>query len=144
MLTEECAQRVAEQLLGDESLTGEMNDPEAQTLLDWGIGLSKQLCEQNAGMDDAQAEEYLSTALPNLRRVIRRINKLIGRLPYAETEMIAGGLAGIFESAASVPGLVSIAPADLGALSANLAQLPPAGALAQILPLLKPEVTDGS
>jgi len=143
MTIEERVQRAAEQLLGDESLTGEMDDLGAQTLLDWGIGLSRQLCQQTDGMDDTQAEEYLSDTLSNLRRVIRRVNKLIDQLPHAEAEMIAGRLAGIFESAASVPGLVAASPIDLGTLSGNLAQLPPADALAQLLSLLKPEVIDG-
>lgn len=144
MTIEERAQQAAEQLLDDESLTGEMQDAEAQTLLDWGLAFSRRLSEHTFGMDDATAEAYLSAALPNLRRVIRRTNKLIGSLPQADTEMLAGGLTGIFESAAQVPELAAALPGDLTTLAGSLAQLPPADALAQILSLLDWEVNDGT
>jgi hypothetical protein len=144
MTVEERAQQAAEQLLGDESLTDEMQDAEAQTLLDWGIAFSQRLSENTLEMDDAIAEEYLSAALPNLRRVIRRTNKLVGSLPQADTEMIAGSLAAIFESAAQVPELAATPPGDLSTLAGSLAQLSPADALAQILSLLDWEVTNGT
>lgn len=144
MTIEERAQQAAEQLLGDESLTGEMQDAEAKTLLDWGIAFSRRLSDHTLEMDDARAEEYLSAALENLRRVIRRTNKLVGSLPQADLEMSMSRLAGIFESAAQVPELASTPPGDLATLAGNLAQLPPADALAQILSSLDWEATDGT
>jgi hypothetical protein len=144
MTIEERARQAAEQLLGDESLTGEMQDAEAQTLLDWAISFSRRLSEHTLEMDDARAEEYLSAALPNLRRVIRRTNKLVGSLPQADIEMMMSSLAGIFESAAQVPELTAAPPGDLATLASSLAQLSPADALAQILSLLDWEVTDGT
>jgi hypothetical protein len=144
MTVEERAQQAAEQLLGDESLTDEMQDAEAQTLLDWGIAFSQRLSENTLEMDDAIAEEYLSAALPNLRRVIRRTNKLIGSLPQADAGVLASSLAGIFESAAQVPELAAALPGDPTTLAGNLAQLSPADALARILSLLDWEVTDGT
>jgi hypothetical protein len=144
MTIEERAQQAAEQLLDDEGLTDEMQDAEAQTLLDWGIAFSRRLSEHTLNMDDARAEEYLSAALPNLRRVIRRTNKLIGSLPQADTEMLVSSLTGIFESAAKVPELAADPPSDPAALVGTLAQLPPADALAQILSRLDWEVNDGT
>lgn len=144
MTIEERARQAAEQLLDDEGLTAEMQDAEAQTLLDWGIAFSRRLSEHTFGMDDISAEEYLSAALPNLRRVIRRINKLIGSLSQADIELSVSRLAGIFESAAQVPDLAAAPSDDLAALAGNLAQLPSADALAQILSLLDWEVNDGT
>lgn len=144
MTIEERVQQAAEQLLGDESLTDEMDDLEAQILLDWGIGCARQIVEQTFELDDGQAEENLSATLQNLRQVIRRTNKLIGRLSDSDDGMIAESLAGIFESAVPTPSLVSTLPDDLPSLSGRLAQLPAADALTLILSLLNPEVTDGS
>lgn len=144
MTIEERAQQAAEQLLGDESLTDEMQDAEAQTLLDWGVSFSRRLTEHTLEMDDIQAEEYMSAALPNLRRVIRRTNKLVGSLPQTDIEMIMSRLAAIFESAAQVPELAATPPGDLTTLASDLGQLSPADALAQILSLLDWGVTDGT
>ncbi len=144
MTTEERAQQAAEQLLGDESLTDEMQDAEAQKLLDWGVEFSRRLSEHTLDMDDARAEEYLSEALPNLRRVIRRINKLIGATSQADSEALISGLSAIFEAAARVPELTSTPPVDPATLASDLAKLPPADVLAQVLSLLDWGVTNGT
>jgi hypothetical protein len=143
MVIDDRIRQAAEQILDDESLTGELQDQEAQVLLDWGIAQSRRLCEQTLEMDDAEAEEYLSTVLPNLRFAIRRTNKLLGSMARIDAGMIADGLTGIFESCALIPGLSSAPPDDLANLAGTLAELLPADALTRILSLLTPEVIDG-
>lgn len=135
MNPEQRIQWAAEQILGDESLTDALDDAPAKRLLDWGVAASKRLCEQTAGMDEAGAQAWLEGALPNLRQVIRRVNKLAGSLLYTEAEMLAGSAAGIIEAARAVPGLLASEPPDPESLAAGLAGQPPAAAVDRILSL---------
>ena len=130
------AQRAAEQLMEDESLTDELDDAEAGRLLDWGIGLSGYLVRhiyRSGGADEAEAEERLDNQLGTLRRVMRKINKLVGSLPAAPPEMIAARLAEALGLAAQLPRVMVALPTDPLSAALNLRGLTPADALESIL-----------
>jgi hypothetical protein len=74
------AQLAAEQILDDASLTDEMSDPEASKVIEWAVSVARQLAEQTSGLDNAQAQQVLDEQVQNLRKVVRRINGLVGSL----------------------------------------------------------------
>lgn len=141
-MIEERAQRAAEQLLEDESLTDEMNDAEATSLIEWGVAISRRLCEQTAKMADDEAEVYLYPALKSLRRTIRQINDLFGSLPDEPPDVVLEILEQILETASEIPGLVVQPPEDMGFASRLVRMQTPGDALATILAYLAPENTE--
>jgi hypothetical protein len=140
-LIDELKQRVAEQLLEDSGLTGDLDDAEASRLLKWGLPISKQLVEQTADMTEAQAEAYLSSAMKNLRRAMRRINKLVGSLASSTPDERLALLEKIFEAAGEVPVLEFTPPAALESEAATLQGLAPGEALSKLIGYLTPEET---
>ncbi len=114
--------QAAESIMGDASLTGDITDEEASLLLNWGAAFASRVAGQTVSMDDANATAYLDGALRNLRRVIRRINKLVGEAGDLPPDDQAGYLQGIFEAAVQVPGLQT-QPLDFVALAAELSRL---------------------
>jgi hypothetical protein len=138
-MVEERIRQAAEQLLGDSSLTGDLDDAEANRLLDWGLDIIRKLCQQTADMDDAQAEAYLAPALKNLRRAIRRINKLVGSSADNTSQEIAEKLGRILESASEVPALIVRSPEDIEDTARSAQSLPTGDALGKILAYLAPK-----
>jgi hypothetical protein len=63
------ARRAVESILENESLTADLDDVEAQRLLEWGIVHAKRLAAENRGSLDDE--------LGALRRLMRGINKLL-------------------------------------------------------------------
>lgn len=76
MIDDKRMQHVAEQILTDSSLTQDLNDPEANTLIEWGVAAAKQLANLTDGQDDTQAEETLYAPLKALRKLMRKTNNL--------------------------------------------------------------------
>ena len=76
--------RAVERILEDESLTADLTDYAARTLLDWGV---------------AQAQRFsgeLETGLVDLRRAMKRINQVAGKAaPEVQTEWVRALLAEI-------------------------------------------------
>lgn len=140
-MIDELKQRVAEQLLEDSSLTGDLDDAEGRRLLEWGLPITKQLAEQTAGMTLEEAIAYLELALKNLRRVIRRINKLIGSLASSTQDELVSLLEKIFEAAGEVPVLEFTPPTALESEAANLQGLTPGEALSKLIGYFTPEET---
>jgi hypothetical protein len=138
-MIEERIRRAAEQILEDENLTGELDDAEANRLLEWGLDLSRKICEQTADMDEEQAQAFLEVALGNLRRTMRRINKLVGAAPYATPEEIASRLEQALAAASEVPTLRTRPPGDVGSTARRIQPLPAGNILNEILAHLSGE-----
>lgn len=138
-MVEERIRQAAEQLLEDSSLTGDLDDAEASRLLEWGLDIARKLCQQTVDMDDAQAEAYLAPALKNLRRAIRRINKLVGSSADNTPQEIAEKLGRILESASEVPALIVRPPEDIEDTARSAQSLPTGDALGKILTYLAPK-----
>ena len=134
-------QRIAEQLLEDSGLTGDLDDTEASRLLKCGLPISQQLVEQTSGMTLVEAEEYISSTLKNLRRTMRRINKLVGSLSSSTQDELVELLEKIFEAAGEVPVLEFTPPAALESEVANLQGLMPGEALSKLIGYFTPEET---
>jgi uncharacterized protein (TIGR00730 family) len=119
-----------ELITGDSSLTDDMDDDQASRLLTWGEQQARRLASKSAGIE---VEEELDTNLQNLRRVMRRINKLVGMLDFGEPEEMSSILSKIFEAAADVPAIKALPPDDLDEMVAQLKSLPRGEALEMIM-----------
>ncbi len=117
-------------ITGDSSLTDDMDDAQASRLLDWGAQHARRLASKSAGIE---VEEDLDTHLQNLRRVMRRINKLVGMMDFADPEEMSSTLSKIFEAAAEVPALKALPPEDLDEMVAQLTSIPRGDALEMIM-----------
>ena len=127
---------VAEQLQGDEGLTGDLEDAPATRLLDWAIAASRSLVQQTEGMDEAAAQQYLDTNLPKFRSVVRQINRLVGSLPDADPEEAASGIQKVLDAAAQVPTLSTQPPVDVSATAQKIQSQPAEDAVAEVLSLI--------
>ncbi len=131
---EERARLAAEQVIGDSSLTDEMDDAEASALLDWAAGLARQAAAQTLELDDAAASEILAARMQDVRRLVRRINRLIGLLGADPSdEEVEEALRSVFESASAVPGLTVQLPMALADSARLMRGLPAPDALGRIL-----------
>ncbi|HEC23458.1 MAG TPA: hypothetical protein ENI95_11140 [Chloroflexi bacterium] len=148
-MLEERIRRVSEQLLTDSSLTDNMEDAEANRLIEWGLAVARRLCEETSGMDDAGAEEYLDAMMGKLRRTMRRIDKLVGSLAYGGASgEVSGRLRRVFDAAADLPVLALSAPDDIENIGQAIEAMPPDAALGRVLSYLSlpeapPDETSG-
>jgi hypothetical protein len=76
---EKRASRAAESILENESLTGDLDDVSAKALLDWGVACAKTIAQSTARLEDPEAEQVMSTKLGATRRLMRSINRWIGK-----------------------------------------------------------------
>ena len=134
---EDRVRELVEQLVGDASLTEDMDDAPAQQLLEWGIAQVRQLALRTAQMDEGQAQEYLDARMQALRRLMRYINRLMGALPYAEPNALEEHLRQISEAADSLEGLTCEWPVDLQTMARQIGALPADAALTQIVACLR-------
>lgn len=134
---EDRLQWALQQIIGDESLTGDLEDNEAQRLLDWGIGHVRRLVQQTSALDDAGAQAQLEPQLQALRRVIRRINKLVGSISSAAPDEIDQRLQEILESAEQSLALSVERPADTSTVAKQIGELAPAEALRRVMSFFK-------
>jgi hypothetical protein len=137
-VSEDRLKRAAELILGDESLTDEMEDAPASRLLDWAVSAAHRLAEQTADMDETQAQAFLDERVQNLRKVVRRINKVMGTREGGGDE-ITETLQKVFDAAAEVPGLAPQPPADLSSAAQQVQSLPAEEALNTILTYVNKE-----
>ncbi len=131
--------QVVEQITGDSSLTDDVNDSEGIRLLNWGTAHARRLVMYTFEMDDYAAEEYLEAQIPNLRRVIRRTNKLVAAASAATVEEIATRLQALLEAAQQVPVITPQPPDDFQAAAQTLQSLPPDAVLTELLAYLSLE-----
>ncbi len=142
-LIDQRAQRAAELILDDASLTDEMSDPEASQVIEWAVRVARQLAERTSGLDDAQAQQALDEQVQNLRKVLRRINGLVGSLSAATPQDIAERLQKIADAASQVPVLAAESSASLQAAAPEIQSLSPPEAVSRILSGLHKGESDG-
>ncbi len=78
-------ERAAESITGDPGLRDELTDAEAMPLIDWGVAQSVALAQRAARME---SPEVLDDSLRNIRKIMKRINRLVGA-------RVAGDLDGV-------------------------------------------------
>lgn len=82
---DDTAQRLVERLLEDESLTSDLVDDAAATLLDWGKTQVQALVQQADGL----RQKELAAGFASLRHAMRRISKQAGETtPEMQTERV--------------------------------------------------------
>lgn len=139
MSLEERASNTINLIVGDSSLTDDLNDQEAIILINWGERLALRLSQRTAGMDDASANTFLDTAAQQVRTLIRRINKLVGELsPQIPAEMIEARLPGMFEAASELPVLHPENP-EIHSFAAGLQRMNRQEAIQTLLSTVDPE-----
>ena len=72
---EQRSKRIAQSILENESLTADLDDPQAQALLDWGIERAETIAQSTTGLDDEAAELAMDPRLRALRRLMRQVNQ---------------------------------------------------------------------
>jgi len=133
-------QRVVLQITEDMSLTEDMDDAEAMTLLDWGSTMARRLTLYTVEMQEEDADSFLEDQIYRLRKTIRRINSFIGsKLGGASVDDQAMKIGAIFEAAQDVPVLEPNQPDNMNQFAAQLSFVSASGTLNAILSRLAPE-----
>lgn len=81
----ELERRAAERIMGDPSLRDELTDEEARALIDWGLAQAAALVQRAVAQGTT---ETLDAAVDDLRRLMKRINRLVGHRTAGETERL--------------------------------------------------------
>jgi hypothetical protein len=68
------ADRAAESILENESLTADLDDAAAQALLDWGVTCVRMIARETTGLDEVAAERAMLPRLRATRRLMRQVN----------------------------------------------------------------------
>ena len=102
--------RAAERLVENSSLRDELNDDQAQRLLDWGSGYLKKLANETAELPDDDAENILETQTERVTGVMRQVNRLTKAVTTGDQEALSehlkrlkGDLAGLQNTAVDSP-----------------------------------------
>jgi len=79
--------QAASSILENERLTADLNDSDADMLLQWGLTLAEKIVLDSQSLDDEQAEEAMYTPMKAVRKMMRAVNKWIfsGNSKYLET-----------------------------------------------------------
>lgn len=81
-----------ERILEDESLTADLRDAAATSLLDWGLARAEAMVQQAEGL----SREELDARLAALRRTMKRVSRQAGEAaPEAQVEQVQALLAGV-------------------------------------------------
>lgn len=133
MLLEDRITQAVTGITGNMSLTEDMDDVEAAALLDWASRVVREVVLLTVEMEDAPAEAHLDPILSEVRRVMRRINDIIGGLSDLPAEELVRSLSAMFDARAGVPVAVNTIPGDFEELAGEIAAATRAEALTLIL-----------
>jgi len=84
--------RAAERIWGNSSLRDELNDEQAQRLLDWGNRYLKQVVDETADLGDEDAEGVIDKRTDQVSNVLRRVNRLTKSAAAGEPQEITDHL----------------------------------------------------
>ncbi len=96
--------RAVESILENESLTADLDDAAARVLLDWGIACARMIAQGSAGLNDLQAEQFMSPRLRATRRLMRVVNRWVPQRLQVNARENATLLAKMIEQAAVIFG----------------------------------------
>lgn len=71
-------QLAAEMILQSEGLTDELEDEEAEVLLEWGLEKAEAYARATKGLAEEEARSVLEAGVSWVQRVMRTINRLVG------------------------------------------------------------------
>jgi hypothetical protein len=72
--------RAVEYILENEALTSDLDNAAALKLNEWGIRLAAFLADETSDMQHDEGLEHIGERIRSLRRVMRNINRLCGRV----------------------------------------------------------------
>ena len=112
---EEMEKRAAESILGDPGIRDEMTDAEARPLIDWGLS---QVAALVARAQYYATPELLDDPVGDLRKLMKRINRLIGHRTQGDEDRVRKGLERLAVLSERVYGEAApkVAPGDLDRL----------------------------
>lgn len=96
--------RAVESILENERLTSNLDDDSAKALLDWGTACAKTAAQSTEQLTDVEADQVLSTKLRAIRRLMRSINRWIGKQQEGTAEDPTKTLDRIIEQAPVIYG----------------------------------------
>jgi hypothetical protein len=96
--------RVAQSILDNERLTADLDDDDAQALLDWGVSCAKLIASSTADLDNTEAQEMMHPRLRATRRLMRHVNRWIADARTMDKQSASELLSQIIEQAAIVYG----------------------------------------
>ncbi len=73
--TTQRAARAAESILGNETLTSDLDDEAASLLIEWGLAWSERVAHSTSHLDDESARESMYSQLKAIRKLMRLINR---------------------------------------------------------------------
>jgi len=81
--------RAVERILGNASLTADLDDDAAKVLLDWGVACAEQIARSSGGLFDTQGEETMDVRLRDLRRLMRAVSRWTPKRQEMDTAQLA-------------------------------------------------------
>ncbi len=78
--------RAAEDILGNERLTSDLDDEAASILLDWGVAWAERVARSTTHLDDEAASESMYPQLKAIRKLMRLISRWGANLEIWEKE----------------------------------------------------------
>lgn len=94
-------EQLAAQILEDVSLTDELTDDEAKTLIDWALAQTETLAAR--ARQKAGTAEDVDAQMKQIRRVMKQINRLVGRRTRLEPNEIKTKLSQLLETITALP-----------------------------------------
>ena len=145
MSIEDRLRLAAENILENSTLAGDLQDDEASQLLEWGLVIASNVAQSTHLVDDGEAELLLDDGLRALRRTMRRVGRLVGRLGELDADAAQALLRKALEAAAILPGTQVRMPQDANSELEALRGLSPAESLQRVLNWINQpeEGTDG-
>jgi hypothetical protein len=95
------ARRAAESILGNERLTAGLDDKAADELLDWGLARAEAVVHQTGGMNEDEAEGFISSQLRVVRGMMNDVRKWVIKGPEMDPAARQEKLAQLLEQAAA-------------------------------------------
>lgn len=91
-------------ILTNESLTSELDDEDAQEMIDWSISIGKNVARKTASLDESRAERMISECMYANRKMMRNVKRLVVECKQMDETSQAQLLAQIHEQARAIYG----------------------------------------
>jgi hypothetical protein len=89
--------RAAERIWENSSLRDELNDDQAQRLLDWGSGYLKKVVNETAELADNDAENILEALTERVTGLMRQVNRLTRAMTSGDEQEVSEHLKALRE-----------------------------------------------
>ena len=94
----------AESILGNESLTADLDDQSANALLEWGLDCVNRIVDATANMDDQSANLFIDETIPSVRRLMRNVNNWLSEITTDQSSIITANFEKALQNASLIYG----------------------------------------